>query len=136
MKATIQLLVLLVVISLVFTQCTKVSPEEIVHIPDQNFRTALIEQGVDKNKDGIITFEEAEAILTVDLWGIGVSDLTGIEAYINLDISSNTNLSLAGFDNMPMLTEVCVWTLPFPPSGVSLLMGFSPNVVFTTGCSD
>ena len=85
MKATIQLLVLLVVISLEFTQCTKGSPEEIVHLPDQIFRTALIEQGVDDNRDGIITFKEAEEILTIDLWGIGVSDLCGIEAFINLD---------------------------------------------------
>ncbi len=53
-----------------------------------------------------------------------------------LDISNNTNLTLAGFDNMPMLTKVCVWALPFPPSGVSLLMGFSPNVVFEMGCSN
>ncbi len=51
-----------------------------------------------------------------------------------LDLSSNTSLTRIGIDNMPMLTEVCVWTLPFPPEGVSILMGFSPNVLFITGC--
>ncbi len=36
---------------------------------------------------------------------------------------------------MPMLTEVCVWILPFPPEGVTVLQGFSPNINFTTTCS-
>lgn len=53
-----------------------------------------------------------------------------------LDISQNIKLKLAGFDNMPSIGEVCVWTLPFPPEGVKLLMGFSPNVYFTTKCSN
>lgn len=279
MKAFLQISVLLAGFTLTITQCSKINPEDIVNIPDSHFKTALIEQGIDKNRDGIITFEEAESIYTIDLWGKGVSDLSGVEAFINLDtlraylnplgtmdlsenrslrvlecvgceltalnlskntelkyldcsgsskesfisvlnvsnnskleylqcelnlietlilpeksslrtlkcgrnklttidvsseallttftcnnnllteldissntgltkmiscgnqltfldISNNTKLLLAGFDNMPMLTEVCVWTLPFPPAGVSLLMGFSPNVVFTTGCGE
>jgi len=45
-----------------------------------------------------------------------------------LDISNNTQLVRIGFDNMPMLHEVCVWTLPFPPPGVELLMDYSLNV--------
>lgn len=53
-----------------------------------------------------------------------------------LNVSQNIDLKLIGFDNMPSIGEVCVWTLPFPPEGVKLLMGFSPNVYFTTTCSD
>lgn len=53
-----------------------------------------------------------------------------------LDLSQNTKLSLIGFDNMPSMEEVCVWTLPFPPEGVKVLMEFSPNVYFTTHCSN
>jgi len=52
-----------------------------------------------------------------------------------LDISMHPNLTVIGVDNMPMLTEVCVWTLPFPPEGVTVIMGFSPNINFITGCS-
>ena len=52
-----------------------------------------------------------------------------------IDISEHTSLTLIGIDNMPMLTEVCVWTLPFPPEGVTTLQGFSPNIIFTTTCS-
>lgn len=53
----------------------------------------------------------------------------------SLDISKHSLLTKIGFDNMPMLTEVCVWTLPFPPPGVVTLQEFSPNVVFTTSCN-
>lgn len=52
----------------------------------------------------------------------------------SLDISFNTSLVKIGIDNMPMLVEVCVWALPFHPPGVEILMDYSPNVVFTTGC--
>ena len=52
-----------------------------------------------------------------------------------LDISKHSALTLIGIDNMPMLTEVCVWTLPFPPSGVTTLQGFSPNINYITTCN-
>ncbi len=52
-----------------------------------------------------------------------------------LDISKHSALTLIGIDNMPMLTEVCVWTLPFPPAGITVLQGFSPNIIFTSSCS-
>lgn len=51
-----------------------------------------------------------------------------------LNLSQNTLLKIIGFDNMPSITEVCVWTLPFPPEGVRVLMEFSPNAYFTTAC--
>jgi hypothetical protein len=53
-----------------------------------------------------------------------------------LDISKNTELKIIGIDNMPSLGEVCVWTLPFPTTDIYILMGFSPNVVFTTLCGE
>ncbi|MGC9341896.1 MAG: hypothetical protein ACP5E3_04275 [Bacteroidales bacterium] len=52
-----------------------------------------------------------------------------------LDVSRNTKITTLGIDNMPTLTEVCVWTLPFPPEGVRVLMDYSPNVVFVVECS-
>jgi Leucine-rich repeat (LRR) protein len=74
--------------------------------------------------------------------GLDLSANTGLSTMIccgnqltHLDISQHKVLTKIGFDNMPMLTEVCVWTLPFPPSGVVVLREFSPNVVYTTHCS-
>lgn len=209
------------------------TPEEVpVEIPDMAFLGALTTSGVDTNGDGQISYGEAEATEVIVLPPSGIEDLTGLEAFINLDslsitlnplaginLSSNTSLryvditsseltsldlsdnqlleilicgrnklseldlsnnqalhtmvcnnnlltsldlspirslnkmiscgnqltsldismhsslKLIGVDNMPMLTEVCVWTLPFPPEGVTVLQGFSPNITYTSDCS-
>ena len=72
---------------------------------------------------------------------INVSNNTSLKKLItcgnqlsSLDVSNNTGLVLLGVDNMATIQEVCVWTTPFPPSGVMVLMGYSPNVYFTTEC--
>jgi len=54
--------------------------------------------------------------------------------FTSFDISNNNKLVKIGIDNMPTLRRVCVWTIPFPPAGVVVLMGFSPNVEFSLGC--
>lgn len=212
--------------------CDNTSTEVMIDIPDRGFLDALIGQGVDENGDGTISTVEAEAFTFLVIPPSEISDLRGLEAFINLDsfsitlnplsgidLSANTSLrylectscelstldvsknplletlicgrnSLSeldislnqllltlvlnnnlftsldlsantrltkmiscgnqltsldisrhnglktiGVDNMPMLTEVCVWTLPFPPEGIVVLQGFSPNITFTTFCS-
>jgi len=59
-----------------------------------------------------------------------------------LDISNNTSIgSENGYNTqldlgyMPSLTEVCVWTTPFPPSGMDIITAGSPNVYFTENCT-
>ena len=70
-----------------------------------------------------------------------------------LDISNNINLGkpsgnepswIVGIGlplslgDMPTLTEVCVWTLPFPPTGFygfEIVTTGSPNIFFTKNCS-
>lgn len=49
----------------------------------------------------------------------------------SLDVSKNNSITLLGVDNMPMLLVVYVWTLPFPPEGVNVLMNYSPRLNFT-----
>jgi len=54
-----------------------------------------------------------------------------------LNISNNTKLTYIDLSWAKVLNEVCVWTLPFPPEGVSLDMGGEcPNVYFTTDCGN
>ena len=53
----------------------------------------------------------------------------------SLDVSNNTALNYLIISNMPMLNEVCVWTVPFPPPTVELLRQESPNISFTTECT-
>jgi hypothetical protein len=54
----------------------------------------------------------------------------------SLDVSNNTALTRLDISEMPTLFEVCVWTMPFPPDGLILYTGSSPNVNFTTECTD
>jgi hypothetical protein len=213
--------------------CGKAPAERMVEIPDQRFLNRLISEGVDANGDGLISYKEAEAAWSIVLPPSSITDLKGLEAFINLDslsitlnplkeldlsenralryleitscelssldisenpelerlncgrnliveldltrnrslvslacnnnlldsldltantaltsmiacgnrltgidLSKNSALVKIGIDNMPMLTDVCVWTLPFPPPGVDILMEFSPNIVFTDRCTN
>jgi Leucine-rich repeat (LRR) protein len=75
----------IVVISF-FSGCKKEDPRVIVDIPDTDFLQALIELGVDTDGDSFISYREAAALTTLKLpERNGIRDMTGIEAFINLD---------------------------------------------------
>ncbi|MCM8567755.1 T9SS type A sorting domain-containing protein [Gramella jeungdoensis] len=85
-----------------------------VYIPDANFEQALIEQGIDS--DGIINQRILEVDAAVTTWlelsnsgnGYGISDLTGIEAFVNLNgINCNNNqISNLDFSSNPKLQYI------------------------------
>jgi uncharacterized protein (TIGR02145 family) len=52
-----------------------------------------------------------------------------------LDLSNNSSLREINLHSIPSLHKVCVWTMPFPPTGVDVHIGDSPNIYFTTDCS-
>ena len=114
-----------------------------VEIPDTRFLYALIEKGVDTDEDSLIGNTEAEAISYLIISSLGISDITGIEAFVNLDLlyCNRNNLTSLDVSNnyslveMPTLGEVCVWEMPFPPVGVTVDTTGSPNVYFTADCS-
>ncbi|KJD36150.1 hypothetical protein PW52_05955 [Tamlana sedimentorum] len=92
---------------------------QIVNIPDANFKSFLVNDGsINLNNDTEITVAEAQATTELIMNGIGIADLTGIEAFTNLtrlDVPSNSlttidvsnNLSLTrlhvGFNNLTSL---------------------------------
>ena len=47
-----------------------------------------------------------------------------------LDISNNRSLEELNISGMPCLTEVCVWTLPFPVAGLEVYDHGSPNFLY------
>ncbi|MBE0654141.1 MAG: T9SS type A sorting domain-containing protein, partial [Bacteroidales bacterium] len=57
----------------------------LVYIPDVNLLKALINKGVDTSGDGRISFPEAEAVTSIDVHSKNIADMTGIEAFINID---------------------------------------------------
>ena len=190
MKPIFKVLLLLLTLSLI-CQCERDESNPSVNIPDKNFLNALIKLGVDTDRDREINKKEAQEITYLDVMGHNISDLTGIEGFINLDtlwccgnqltnldvsrnialitfgcrnnqltnldVTNNTfletlccggnaltsldvsnchALKLLDIRNMPTLYEVCVHTMPFPSNIVAVLWDFSPNVYFTTDCSN
>ena len=86
-------------------QCDKDEPIPIVNIPDNNFLNALIDMGIDTDEDGKISQSEVEIVTTLNVSDKSISDLTGIENFVdleylecqnnqltNLDVSNNTTL--------------------------------------------
>ena len=80
---------------------------QIVNIPDANFKNALLnyQTTIDTNGDGEIQVSEAENITSLSFNSSDITDLTGIEAFVNirdlvcsgtdlisLDLKSNINL--------------------------------------------
>ncbi|GAH53667.1 unnamed protein product, partial [marine sediment metagenome] len=106
MKTKIKVWLFILAVGLL-SQCKK-EPLAKVTIPDDNFLNALIEQGVDSNGDGIITPFEAYKVTFLDVSGESISDLTGIEAFVNLDwlLCSNNQLTTLDVSNNYALDEL------------------------------
>lgn len=85
MSAFFKLLFLLLALASLLTKCEILEPEPDVNIPDEAFLNALIDLGIDRNGDGALSPHEAEDILHLDVSDRGISDLTGIEAFIDLE---------------------------------------------------
>ena len=94
---------LLVVVLL--NQCKK-DEVTVVQISDNNFLTLLIKQGVDKDGDGKISYSEAAAIKSIKVSDKYISDLAGIESFINLDtlICSINTISTLDISKLTSLT--------------------------------
>ncbi|WP_418637023.1 T9SS type A sorting domain-containing protein [Winogradskyella sp.] len=97
-----------------------------VNIPDANFKSYLLaDAAINTNSDSEISVAEAEAFTgTISATGLGITDLTGIEAFVDitilevysnsltsLDVSNNTNLTrLHCADNQ--ITQLDVSNIP------------------------
>ena len=55
-------LLVLMLLSLVLTCCEKIGPDDPVFLKSRAFLSAMIEEGVDTNGDGQISYAEAEAV--------------------------------------------------------------------------
>ena len=82
MKST-AILFLAIVTLVLSIQCEKDEAIPVVNIPDNNFLNALIEKGIDWNRDGEVSIPEVEIIITLDVSDKNITDLTGIEKFVN-----------------------------------------------------
>jgi Leucine-rich repeat (LRR) protein len=109
-----------------------ISNAQNVNIPSTHFKNALISAGIDKNKDGELSYAECAAIKELDISQKDITDLTGIEAFINLDTlncSFNQLISLDVSNNTALTDLYC--------DGNQLTsLDVSNNTALTTlGCS-
>ena len=81
------------------------SQDSIISIPDTAFLHALIEEGVDTNEDGLISYGEAIYNETTSFYvqGLnisdkGISDMSGIEAFYYLDTLWCDNNQITSLD--------------------------------------
>ena len=82
----------------IFAQNMTITISNKISIPDTNFLKALIQQGIDSNKDGKIQVSEAKFIENLDLMSSKITDLTGIEYFVNLKKLICTNNQLTSLD--------------------------------------
>ncbi len=90
---------------LLFLFFTGAIQAQIVNIPDPVFKAYLIAQGYDTNVDGDIQNLEAQTILSISITNLDVTDLTGIQSFINLndltlENSLITSLDLSGLTSL------------------------------------
>ena len=82
----------------------------IVDIPDVNFKNALLaDTNINTLDDGEISLAEAEAFTgTIDVQNLGIGDLTGIEAFLNITglDAANNNLSSINLNDNSLLESV------------------------------
>ncbi len=109
--------IFILLIALILFTCSKSDSDEhleansYTNIPDQNFESRLIELGIDL--DGKIN----QRVLTSDIVNVsvlvldsnGISDLTGIENFVNLKIldARNNGLTCLNLRQNIMLEELC-----------------------------
>ncbi|MEP3571826.1 MAG: T9SS type A sorting domain-containing protein [Flavobacteriaceae bacterium] len=84
----------------------------IVHIPDANFKTALLNNtAINTNNDTEISYTEAAALTgTLNVSSLNIADLTGIEAFTNITglvCSQNGLTSLDVSNNMALIDLDC-----------------------------
>jgi Leucine-rich repeat (LRR) protein len=98
MRAFFKVSFLLLVLASLLTRCDVLEPEPDVNIPDEAFLNALIDLGIDRNGDGAINPHEAVEIPHLDVGDRGISDMTGIEAFIDLERLNCWKNQLTGLD--------------------------------------
>ncbi len=91
-------------------EVTKLAPECLVTITDENFKIYLIENfDINTNGDGEIQCEEAEAFTgTIECNGLNIADMTGLESFVNITslFCNDNNLTQINITKNTQLTQL------------------------------
>jgi Leucine-rich repeat (LRR) protein len=100
--------------------------DKIINIPDANFKNALLRhyKTIDTNNDGEIQKSEAEAYTEdIDLQNMGITDLTGIEYFVNMTkiLCQKNSLNSLNLSKNTALVEINCYMNPITELNVSNL---------------
>ena len=79
------------------------------HFPDETFRNFL-SRNVDTNADGFLSSSEIGQVSSMNLSGLGITDLSGIEIFTeltSLNCSDNPGISLGTISGLPLTELLC-----------------------------
>lgn len=87
-----------------------------INFADVNFKTKLIQRGVDSNNDGNIQILEAVVITDLNVSLSNISNLSGIENFTNLITlnCSQNNISTINFSGLTNLVDINCYSNPIP----------------------
>jgi len=108
--------------------CWQLTLAQYTQVPDPNFEQALIDLGYDDVLDGQFLTANVQNVLTLNVDEKNIFDLTGIEAFVNLD-------QLFAFDNNINTIDLSLlpsnlWTLDLTQNNLTDIdLSFIPNVV-------
>ena len=94
MKSLLKISILSVIVILIWS-CER---NDSIKLNDDNFLQSLLKQGIDIDGNAKISPDEAASVVSLHLDNDTISDLTGIEAFINLDTLICNNNELTSLD--------------------------------------
>lgn len=80
-----------------------IANSQVINIPDPNFKSALLAEGIDTNFNGQIEVSEATTVIDLFIENANISDLTGISYFANLhnlygNYNNLTSINISGLN--------------------------------------
>jgi len=111
--------------------CLQQTIAQYTQVPDPNFEQALIDLGIDSEGtlDGQFLTTDAENIAYLYINNRNISDLTGVEAFVNLEWLDAFDNNLTSLD-LSLIASPNLWTLRISNNNLAEInLSYIPNIV-------
>jgi len=125
-----KLLTVIILLISIISNSQKINSIDIVNIPDDAFRKHLISSPINTNGDDYIQISEANNAEWINVNNKGISDLTGIELFINITELYVANNSLTHLDLSKNIKLQDLWC-----NDNELISIKIPHSIITIDCS-
>jgi len=111
--------------------CVNLAIAQYTQVPDPNFEQALLDLGIDSEGilDGQFLTADAENIAYLGVQNRNISDLTGIEAFVNLEWLDAFENNISQID-LSLITSPVFWTLRLGNNNLTTIdLSQTPHIV-------